>query len=313
MIDKINKERLQKVPFEGIKGWVHDNHLDAFTTLNKSAKCGSLYQKILSNNMARRYFEKNYQPYRILKKHNEGSLYTGYFEPTLFASLDKTEKYHYPIYGPPKNNSDKIINLTRKELEEKIYWDLPILAWLSDPVALYFMHIQGSGTLKFENGDERRFVFHSKNNHEYTSIGRYLTDNNHINRDDISMESVKKWLYLSPENMSKKNINKSFIFFKEDEKSVANPYPLGQLGIRLTPFRSLAVDMSIYSINTPIWLDTEIQIKDSKKFEIFQRLMFAQDKGSAIKGLFRGDIFFGNNENAGNMKSQGDIIIFDKI
>ena len=175
------------------------------------------------------------------------------------------------------------------------------------------MHIQGSGTLKFENGTERRFVFNSKNNYEYTSIGRYLTDNNYIKKTQISMGSIKKWMSSSPDNLAKKYINKSFIFFKEDLKDEVNVHPLGQLGIRLTPFRSLAVDMSIYNANTPIWLDTKIPIKDSKKFKRFQRLMFAQDKGSAIKGLHRGDIFFGNDENAGNMKSQGDIIIFDRI
>ena len=313
MINKINTKQLQKVSFEDIKGWVHDNHLDAFTVLNKSTKHDLLDQKMQNNNMARRYFEKNYQPYRVLRKQNEASLYTGYYEPSLNASSDKTGEYQYPLYGSPKNKSDKFVNLTRRELEEKIYWDLPILAWLSNPVGLYFMHIQGSGTLKFENGTERRFVFNSKNNYEYTSIGRYLTDNNYIKKNQISMGSIKKWMSSSPENLAKKYINKSFIFFKEDLKDEVNVHPLGQLGIRLTPFRSLAVDMSIYNANTPIWLDTKIPINDSKKFKRLQRLMFAQDKGSAIKGLHRGDIFFGNDENAGNMKSQGDIIIFDRI
>ena len=313
MISKIHTKQLQKVSFEDIKGWVHDNHLDAFTVLNKSTKYDLLDQKMLNNNMARRYFEKNYQPYKVLRKQNEVSLYTGYYEPSLNASSVKTEEYLYPLYGSPKNKSEKFVNLTRRELEEKIYWDLPILAWLSDPVGLYFMHIQGSGSLKFENGTERRFVFSSKNNYEYTSIGRYLTDNNYIKKTRISMGSIKKWMISSPENLSKKYINKSFIFFKEDLKDEGNPHPLGQIGIRLTPFRSLAVDMSIYNANTPIWLDTKIPIKDSEKSERLQRLMFAQDKGSAIKGLLRGDIFFGNDENAGNMKSQGDIIIFDVI
>ena len=313
MIDKISKEQLQKVSFEDIKGWVHDNHLDAFSSLQKGTKAELSDQKVLNNNMARRYFEENYQPYKILNKYNEGNLYTGYFEPTLYASIDKTGEYQYPLYGPPIDNSEKLLNLTRREIEKKIYWDLPILAWLSDPVDLYFMHIQGSGTLEFENGYQRRFVFSGKNNYEYTSIGRYLTDNGHINKNHISMESIKKWMRLSPENMFKKFINKSFIFFKEDLKDEINDYPLGQLGIRLTPLRSLAVDMSIYSINTPIWLDTKIPTVCAGKFETFRRLMFAQDRGSAINGLFRGDIFFGNDEKAGNMKSQGNIIIFDKI
>ena len=183
MISKIHTKQLQKVTFEDIKDWVHDNHLDAYTVLNKSTKHLLLDQKMQNNNMARRYFEKNYQPYRVLRKQNEASLYTGYYEPSLDASSDKTGEYQYPLYGSPKNKSDKFVNLTRRELEEKIYWDLPILAWLSNPVGLYFMHIQGSGTLKFKNGTERRFVFNSKNNYEYTSIGRYLTDNNYIKKN----------------------------------------------------------------------------------------------------------------------------------
>ena len=127
------------------------------------------------------------------------------------------------------------------------------------------------------------------------------------------MQSIKKWMHSHPKNIAIKYINKSFIFFKEDLINKSNRSPLGQLGIRLTPLRSLAVDMSIYSINTPIWINTMIPIAGSGKFERFERLMLAQDKGSAIRGLFRGDIFFGNDEKAGYMKSRGDIIIFNKL
>ena len=249
-------------------------------------------------------------PVFLVNKFNEETLYTGYFEPILHASASKTEVYNKPLYGFPKKNVKKFLDLTRKEIEEDVLWDLPILAWISNTIDLYFMHIQGSGTLKFENGIERRFVFDGKNNYEYTSVGKYLTDNKFIKKNQISMQSIKKWMNLHPENIAIKYINKSFIFFKEDVINESNRSPLGQLGIRLTPLRSLAVDMSIYSINTPIWINTIIPIKGLGKFERFERLMLAQDKGSAIKGLHREDIFFGNDENAGNMKSQGDIIIF---
>ena len=107
MISKIYTKQLQKVSFEDIKGWVHDNHLDAFTLLNNCMKHDLLDQKMQNNNMARRYFEKNYQPYRVLRKQNEASLYTGYYEPSLNASSDKKGEYQYPLYGSPKNKSDK--------------------------------------------------------------------------------------------------------------------------------------------------------------------------------------------------------------
>ncbi len=313
MIDKMYKEQLQKVSFEDIKGWAHDNHLDAFKTLKRGDPASLLDLKIFNRNSARKYFEENYQPYKILNKFNEETLYTGYFEPILHASTSKTEVYNKPLYGFPIKNVKKILDLSRKEIEEDVLWDLPILAWISNTIDLYFMHIQGSGTLKFENGTERRFVFDGKNNYEYTSVGRYLTDNKFINKNQISMQSIKKWMNSHPENIAIKYINKSFIFFKEDVINESNRSPLGQLGIRLTPLRSLAVDMSIYSINTPIWINTIIPIKGLGKFERFERLMLAQDKGSAIKGLFRGDIFFGNDEKAGYMKSGGDIIIFNKL
>ena len=104
MISKIYTKQLQKVSFEDIKGWVHDNHLDAFTLLNNCMKHDLLDQKMQNNNMARRYFEKNYQPYRVLRKQNEASLYTGYYEPSLNASSDKKGEYQYPLYGSQKIN-----------------------------------------------------------------------------------------------------------------------------------------------------------------------------------------------------------------
>ena len=221
------------------------------------------------------------------------------------------------MYSYPDNEITKksILKFTRKEILEGPILDLPILAWLSDPVDLYFMHIQGSGLLKFSDGSFNRYIYAGKNNHSYKSIGKHLIKTGHIKEEAISMLSIKEWMKSSKENLSATFVNESFIFFKKDDYSEDNLSPKGQLDIRLTPRRSIAVDMNFYDLNMPIWLETIIPSRNNSKKENFRQLMICQDQGSAIKGIFRGDIFFGTGKESGNiagsMLEKGSIIVFE--
>ena len=129
------------------------------------------------------------------------------------------------------------------------------------------------------------------------------------------MNTIKNWLKNNPNKVNDiLNRNKSYIFFKQLVNENKDYHTIGQTGIELSSKRSLAVDLSIYDINTPIWLETKIPSKKLDSVEKFQRLMIGQDTGSAIKGFVRGDIFFGSGHEAGQiagkMKEKGNIIIF---
>jgi len=305
MLDRIDKKFIKKIEYSFIPGWTRDNQLEAFKALVNGDK--SLEKlNIKTIHQARYFFEENYQPYHINDKLGSHNIFTGYFEPRLCASLKESKIYKYPLYGTPQDKT--LLQINRRDFEGSTKSGIPILAWLKDRVDLYFMHIQGSGILNFTEGFSKRFVFESKNNFKYSSLGNSLIKLGYIQESNISMATIKDWLRSDNKNYDTVYINESFIFFKEDKLDLYNKYPIGQFGIRLTPFRSLAVDQSIYDINTPIWLKTKIPIKGNKT-KNFERLMIGQDKGSAIKGLSRGDIFFGNDEIAGNMNFTGNIII----
>ena len=317
MIHKLNKNFIERINYDAIGGWKKDNHLEAYQALLKGDS-DNLDRDILQTNLeARKFFENRYTPYRITNVDKLENLYTGYFEPTLKASITKDNYFQYPLYSYPESETSKqkILKLTRKEIEESNNLELPVLAWLSDPVDLYFMHIQGSGLLKFNNGTFKRYIFAGKNNHPYASIGKHLIENDLIKKDAISMLSICKWMRKNRQNLSIRLINKSFIFFKEDVYNKDSLSPKGQLDIRLTPRRSIAVDMKLYDLNMPLWLDTIVPNKDNSEKENFRKLMICQDQGSAIKGIFRGDIFFGSGRESGNiagsMLSKGNIIVFE--
>ena len=319
MFENLNSSITQKISFEDIPKWPEDDHLAAFKALLKGEQKEYNSQNIKTTAQAKVFFEQNYKPYKIKNAENANNLYTGYFEPKLKASKTKTDTFKYPLYGVPinKDQCKQYFNLTRESLTKNMYKNLPILAWLDDKIDLYFMHIQGSGLLEFVDGSYKRYVYAAKNNFQYNSIGKYLTDNGIINKTDISMSKIKDWLKEKEKNFEILYLNKSFIFFKEDIYDEGKKHPVGQLGIRLSPYRSLAVDMSIYDLNTLVWLNTKVPVKSNNSLEEFNKLMVAQDQGSAIKGLLRGDIYFGSGleagELAGNMKYSGDIIILKKL
>ena len=91
--------------------------------------------------------------------------------------------------------------------------------------------------------------------------------------------------------------NESYVFFRELKDTDPALGPVGAQQVPLTPFRSLAVDRSVWALGVPVWVSTTV-FRDAVRQE-FNALMLAQDTGSAIRGPQRGDIFFGSGEHAG--------------
>jgi membrane-bound lytic murein transglycosylase A len=124
------------------------------------------------------------------------------------------------------------------------------------------------------------------------------------------MQSIRRWMADHPrEARSLMWENQSFVFFRE--RALDDP-ALGALGaqhVQLTPRRSLAVDRDLWMFGTPIWLDTTVRAGEEGAMIRFRQLLIAQDTGSAIKGLARGDVYWGFGDEAarlaGPMKSPG--------
>ena len=193
---------------------------------------------------------------------------------------------------------------TRAEIEQGALANKGLeLLYLADPVDVFFMHIQGSGRIHLTDGTTTRINYDGKNGHPYTSIGRYLVEKGLLDANKVSMQKLCKWLRDDPERGKQVMWqNASFIFFRELKDVDADAGPMGALSVPLTPGRSLAVDPTYAPLGSPVYVSAPtLPPVSGKKGAGFNRLMVAQDVGSAIKGPERGDIYFGSGDKAGKI------------
>ena len=329
LVSPDNKVSAQLVRFHDLARWNFDQHQKALVAFIRScgklakgsqtkrrsgfmgryrdwaAVCAKARKIPINKAAAQRYFEKNFIVARILAKGDRG-LFTGYFEPTYRASLKPSRNYTAPLYLRPKN----VKAYSRAQIENGALRNTGLdFVYLANPVDAFFLHIQGSGRLTLESGGTLRVGFAAKNGHAYTAIGKYLIQQNHISRKNMSMQSIRRWLEDNPQSGKRlMQKNASFIFFRPLKNLDPHLGPIGAQGIPLTPQRSLAIDRKIHGLGMPMWLETELG--NGKQFH---QLMVAQDTGSAIKGAIRGDIFWGSGTQAGkvagNLKQRGKLYI----
>ncbi len=268
---------------------------------------------------ARQFFESAFLPWLV---HNadggtEG-LVTGYYEPLLHGSRSFGGPYRFPIYGVPpdllvidlaESNPDlKGIRLrgrvqdrkvvpyyTRAEIERGL---APLrgreILWVDDPVELFFLQVQGSGRVRLPGGDTVRVGFAEHNGHPYKSIGRILVERGELAADKASMQGIKQWSTKNPNKVaSLLQQNPAYVFFRELPDSPLGP--IGALGVPLTPGRSIAVDAMTTPLGAPVFLSTTFPLSARP----LNRLVVAQDTGTAIRGAVRADFFWGFGDDAG--------------
>ena len=273
---------------------------------------------------AKAFFEQNFVPHRVEQTLTPGML-TGYYEPLLKAARTPTGDYKTPIYKRPADLVNVVAEsergaksaqfthmrqtagglkpyLTRAEIESGGLEGQNLeLLYFRDPVDVYFLQVQGSGRIELPDGQKIRITYDGKNGYPYTSIGRELIEAGTFTPDTMSLKALAAWLKADRKRaepvMWK---NESYIFFREVMSQEADA-ALGALGTGLTPGRSLAVDTAYHALGTPIYVSAPDIVHASAKGEPFNRLMIAQDVGSAIKGPERGDIFFGSGDKAGRI------------
>jgi membrane-bound lytic murein transglycosylase A len=225
-------------------------------------------------------------------------LFTGYYEAHIHAARARDGRYRIPVYGPP----DDLIMAngqgtqagggpyhTRAAIEDgALSGKAPVLFWADDPVDLHILHIQGSGQVTLPDGSRTRIGYAANNGQPFVGIGKLVRERGLT--DGRSMPAIRAWLRANPEQgQALMRENPRYIFFRE----ITGAGPIGALGVPLTPLRSLAVDPTIIPLGALVWLDTTDP--DGRPL---RRLMAAQDTGSAIKGINRGDVFWGAGETA---------------
>ncbi len=276
---------------------------------------------------ARTFFERRFVPLAATNNGRAEGLFTGYFEPELRGSRNRSDPYTVPLYGRPadlvsvdlgqfrdslrgQRIAGRVENgvlrpyATRAEIEAgAIAGRAPEIVWVDDPIDAFFLHVQGSGRVVLDSGETLRVGYAAQNGHVYVPIGRELIASGALAREDVSMQSIRAWLLANPAEAARvMNQNPSYVFFRAFD----GEGPLGSQGAVLTPGRSLAVDRMHIALGVPIWLDAEDPLDPSARV---RRLMVAQDTGGAIRGPVRGDVFWGHGaeaaERAGRMRSSG--------
>jgi membrane-bound lytic murein transglycosylase A len=336
------------IAWEHLPGWGDERHAQAWPALLENCKVlpgrdvrwGEICADaaLLTNPddaTARAFLETRFTPHTLnTGEEKQDGLVTGYYEPLLFGSRTRGERFRYPIHARP---DDLLIvdlgevypELKGKRLRGRVdgrrvvpYHSrtqierngnngqrLPTIVWVDDPVTLFFLHVQGSGRVQLPDGQMLFLGYADQNGHPYRSLGRRLVDAGVMKLEDVSMQTIRTWLAANPDQLQAMlHSNPSYIFFEERANDL--PGPIGALKAPLLAERAIAVDPAFVPLGSPVWLDTTLPTEPSMlQAEPYRRLVFAQDTGGAIKGPVRADVFFGfgarAEELAGKMKQPG--------
>lgn len=344
---------LKKIQFTDLTGWNNDNFAEVISVFNKNCnqimkksgvylgnsaikvkisdlqnKCNKFFAaNIKSASDMKKFMESEFIAYAVTDKGKAEGKFTSYYEAVIHASYHKSDKYKYPVYGKPNDlieinlrdfdadlpdkrlvgrvdNNKFVPYYNRRDIENKGI-SAPVLMWGDDLVDIHFMQIQGSAVAKMDDGTEVRIGYADNNGYKFKGIGSILISKGYINKEDSSMPKIREWLRKNPDKAQDLMAeNERFIF----QKINTADGPLGAFGIPLTAGRSLAVDTDYIPLGSVLWLNTT-----SPDHREINKIVFAQDIGSAIKGVVRGDYFWGHGEealkHAGRMNSSGKYFI----
>ncbi len=314
------RSRWTAVRWADLPGWQDDALHEAWNAWLKSCErpgpvfaplCAQVRTlSIADADEQRAWLMARLQPYQVeaLDGTTEGLL-TAYFEPVLEASRRANAQFSIPLYQPPVGLAQRKPWYTRQEIDTSAQAQAALrgreIAFLADPIDALILQIQGSGRLRVSQADGTpvtlRLSYAGSNEHPYKSVGRWLIDQGALR--DVSWPSIKAWLQRNPERVNDLLwSNPRVVFFQEQRLSEQEGVwgPKGAQGVALTPGRSIAVDPSSIPYGTPVWLAS------SGPAVRLQKLVLAQDAGSAITGAVRADYFAGSGgaaaELAGRLK-----------
>ncbi|MDC1287441.1 MltA domain-containing protein [Gammaproteobacteria bacterium] len=333
------------VEWSSLDSWEADDHSDAWAGFLKSCQklaneqwrdvCGLAEESgELSASEVREFFESNFEVRPVYAQDGETlGLITGYYEPLLQGSREQSEEYQYPLYGVPEDllvvdlgavyPQLKGLRLRGKLVGNKVvpYHDRAQLdgdqallqgteiLWVNSPVDLFFLHVQGSGLVELADGSIMAVGYAEQNGHPYQSIGRVLIEMGELEKEEVTLFTIREWLKSNPERLNEVlSKNPSYVFFELRDAGADGP--TGALNVALTPRRSIAVDRNVIPLGAPVWLQTTLPNEAQSPLN---QLMLAQDTGGAIKGHVRADVFWGRGgeaeKMAGLMKQQGELFV----
>jgi len=316
--------RLTPVAWQQVPGWEDDSLIGATAALRENClrvgrepswqrACAAAAQlDELDVEGTRMFFETYFTPFQFANSDGTlDGLVTGYYEPQLHGARTRRGPYQYPLYRWPTGYRPGAMLPPRAQLERSGLLAGNEIVWVDDPIEAFFLQVQGSGRIMLDDGTVMRVGYGGSNNQPYKSIGRWLLDHNEITPAQATMQGIKAWARANAPRVDVLlDTNPRFVFFREMPSAApavagTDQGPIGALGVPLTPQRSIAVDPASIPLGTPVFLQTTRPFTNTP----MNRLVFAQDTGTAIKGGVRADYFWGLGDDAGDlagkMKQQG--------
>lgn len=319
--------RLERADFRDLPGWGADEadalvagvsrHLpEAVRARPAQARWLAWFQTARgADETALAFVERAFVPLRL----TEPAFFTGYYEPVIAASRVREGRFQTPIYRRP---DDLVRVAARADLPGDGTWGrmsadgavVPYfdraaimggalagrgleLFYLADPVDAFFAQVQGSARLSLPDGSKVRIGYHGKTGHSYTAIGRVLIDEGALPEGGATMQTIRAWLAAHPDDVARiLEANRSYVFFRERDEPGADLGPVAAGGVPLVPWRSLAVDRTMWRHGMPAYVETDVPGRGA-----LAQVMMAEDAGSAIVGAGRGDIFMGTGDAAGDV------------
>lgn len=327
---------LQRVSYESLPGWRTDALEEAWPAWLRScdalqreprwtATCRVAARVPAEREAIRHYFEKHFVP--LQRTQVRSGLLTSYYEPVVRGSRIPIGEYQWPLYRTPSDlvtlppsKAPEALRATegrgrrlpdgslvpypsRGELLQTGHLDGLEIVYLNDPVEAFFLQIQGSGRVQLPDGSSMRVAFAGKNGHPYRSIGSWLIQAGELRAGEASMQGIQAWIRANPNRRDEVFAqNPSMVFFRELRTLAEGDGPIGALGVPLTEARSIAVDTRQTPLGMPVLmrvLPPGLETVSGQRWGAEERLVFAQDRGSAIVGPHRTDFFMGSGDRAG--------------
>jgi membrane-bound lytic murein transglycosylase A len=291
----------------------------------------------------RGFFERYFQPFQIIVDSAPDAFFTGYYQPEISGSLTQSAKFPTPVYGLPQdlvslssaNRVGSLADLTaarrgsdgalspfadRGAIEDGALESVPgvkKLVFLKDKADLFLAQVQGSARVRLADGRLLHLSFAGRNGQPYTALARILVQRGVAPASEMTMRRLIDWLRQNGLERGEAGddllrLNKSYVFFSAQFDRNPDEQPRGGSGALLSPLRSVAVDKHIWPYGLPFYISARMPWR-SAEIEPFQRLMIAQDTGSAIVGAARADVFFGigdaAGERAGEIRHHGQFFL----
>jgi membrane-bound lytic murein transglycosylase A len=263
----------------------------------------------------------NFSAWTVAPEAGGQGLLTGYYEPVVSGSRHRERADQAPLYRPPadlvrgpdgsrlRGRADAAAAgrvapstaapssyPTREEIETGRLLEGQELVWLDDPVEAFFLHVQGSGRVRLRDGSTMRVGFADHNGQPYFPIGRELVARGALAAGAVDADAIKAWLRAHPAEADAVMLrNRRYVFFRE--LPGGDEGPPGSLGVALTPMRSVATDPAYVPPGALLFVDSTRPDDGSP----LRRAVVSQDRGAAITGAARADLFWGSGDEAGRL------------